>query len=213
MTLTTSLTDWTDIDIAAHEVARGLGILPGHSTVADGKAWFWSDNPLGNELFALLDRLTTLGFLEKRNEPDLQYRVAPQFRARLGIEDLWQRLSACSPVSLKLVVLRCADLARSREFFEALGLVLTLEQHGSGPQHYSAQLGETVLELYPASGPAVPTRIGIEVPDIQATIAAVAALGNYDYVVRFEPEREPSAALLRDPDGNKIHVSSRSHQR
>jgi catechol 2,3-dioxygenase-like lactoylglutathione lyase family enzyme len=39
--------------------------------------------------------------------------------------------------TLDHVVLRCADLERSRAFYEALGLTVVPEQHGAGPAHFS----------------------------------------------------------------------------
>jgi hypothetical protein len=94
MTLGAFLADWTDVDVAAHELARSLGAMPERSAMSDAKWVYWSNNPLGIELVALLERLTVLGFLEKRDEPDYQYRVAPRFRSRLGIEEIWQRFVA-----------------------------------------------------------------------------------------------------------------------
>jgi len=90
MTLATCLADWTDADVAAHALARCLGVLPDMSSVRDAKWVHWSSNPLGSELIALLDRLATLGFLERRDEPDLQYRVVPQFRDNLQIQGIWE---------------------------------------------------------------------------------------------------------------------------
>jgi catechol 2,3-dioxygenase-like lactoylglutathione lyase family enzyme len=53
---------------------------------------------------------------------------------------------------LTLIVLRCADIERSRAFYEQLGLSFTAEQHGSGPQHLACVLDDgAVLELYPRS--------------------------------------------------------------
>jgi lactoylglutathione lyase len=208
MSLAIFLTDWTDVDRAAHELARCLGVVPAGTAVADVKWVYWSNNGFGTELVALLDRLTLVGFLEKRNEPDCQYRLAPRFHGRLGLEEIRERFSPTSPVALKLVVLRCTDLASSRRFYEALGVVLALEQHGSGPQHYSALLGETVLELYPANAPVAPIRIGLSVADVRAAVTAVGALA--DCVLRFDPESAPPAALVRDPDGNKIELTLRT---
>jgi catechol 2,3-dioxygenase-like lactoylglutathione lyase family enzyme len=51
--------------------------------------------------------------------------------------------------AITLIVLRCADVERAREFYETLGLTLVAEQHGAGPRHYSTTIGRTVLELYP----------------------------------------------------------------
>lgn len=208
MTLTAFLTDWTDIDVAAHELARCLGALPHRSAMADAKWVYWSNNPLGIELVALLDRLTVLGLLEKREEPDYQYRSAPQFRSRLGVEEIWQRFAVPSQPELSLLVVQCADLVRSRQFYETLGLVFTPEQHGSGPHHYSARLGKTVLELYPAAAPTMPVRIGIGVADVAAAVAAARAFADCaDCVIRFEPDKSPHSALIRDPDENKIELT------
>jgi hypothetical protein len=51
--------------------------------------------------------------------------------------------------SLSLLVLRSSRLEAMRTFYEALGLTFVEEKHGAGPVHYSAQLGSTVLEIYP----------------------------------------------------------------
>ena len=100
---------------------------------------------------------------------------------------------------LTLVVLRCADLERSRRFYEALGLELTPEQHGSGPRHYAARLGQTVLELYPdASGSTRGLRLGLQLVDLPAAIYALAEIG----VV----PRSGSPPTLDDPDGHRLEL-------
>ena len=53
---------------------------------------------------------------------------------------------------LDYIVVRCADIERSREFYNALGLALVREQHGNGTVHYASDLGGAVLELYPSIG-------------------------------------------------------------
>ena len=93
MSLAAFLVDWTDMDVAAHDLARALGILPERSTMSDAKWVYWSNNLLGNKLVDLLDSLTAVGFLEKRNEPDFQYRIAPEFRSRLDVEKVWQHFA------------------------------------------------------------------------------------------------------------------------
>ena len=54
-------------------------------------------------------------------------------------------------VELDVIVLRCADLDMTRNFYEGLGIEFNEERHGQGPLHFSTQLGSAVLELYPAS--------------------------------------------------------------
>jgi hypothetical protein len=79
-TLRTALTDWTDIDGAAHVLAQCLGVVPSGLQMQEIKWVYWSSNPLGNMLYRTLDRLAELGVLEKREEPDLQYRWCSAYR-------------------------------------------------------------------------------------------------------------------------------------
>ena len=69
-----ALADWTDFDVSAHMLAKCLGIMPSGLEMNEAKWVYWSDNPLGNMLYGTLERLLELGALEKREEPDLQYR-------------------------------------------------------------------------------------------------------------------------------------------
>jgi len=62
---------------------------------------------------------------------------------------------------LNLLVLQCSDIRATCQFYTALGVCFTQEQHGSGPVHYAAELdGGMVLELYPAKGEPDNTRLG-----------------------------------------------------
>lgn len=55
-----------------------------------------------------------------------------------------------APRSL-LAVLVCPDIEVTRAFYEGLGLSFVREQHGNGPEHYAARIGDAVLELYPTT--------------------------------------------------------------
>jgi hypothetical protein len=79
-TLRVALGDWTDFDISAHVLAQCLGIMPTGTGMNEAKWVYWSDNPLGNMLYGTLERLLDLGALEKREEPDLQYRWRSAYR-------------------------------------------------------------------------------------------------------------------------------------
>ena len=107
-------------------------------------------------------------------------------------------------VTLTLLVLRCGDLDASRRFYSALGLVLTTEQHASGPVHSSGQLGPTVLELYPAQSTTTSTRLGIAVPSVATALAALRSLGGR---IDREPTPEHGSCLVRDPDGNAVELT------
>ena len=104
---------------------------------------------------------------------------------------------------LTLVVLRCADLERSRRFYEALGLALMPEQHGGGPRHYSARVRETVIEFYPdASGSTRGLRLGLRLVDLSAAISALVEIGAVP--------RPGSPVTVDDPDGHRLELHSAS---
>jgi catechol 2,3-dioxygenase-like lactoylglutathione lyase family enzyme len=106
--------------------------------------------------------------------------------------------------AVTLLVLRCADVERSRAFYEALGLTMRAEQHGGGPRHYSSRVGETILELYPRGE--IETRglrFGLRVGDVAGVLVSAARHGGK--VLRVAADTGP-AALLEDLDGHKIEL-------
>jgi hypothetical protein len=74
-TLQESLNDWTDWDVAAFALGIALGVFEA-GTFHRHKGVFWSNNNLGNGLHAALGALGDAGVLERRDEPDDQYRWA-----------------------------------------------------------------------------------------------------------------------------------------
>jgi catechol 2,3-dioxygenase-like lactoylglutathione lyase family enzyme len=107
--------------------------------------------------------------------------------------------------AITLIVLRCADVERTHEFYEALGLALVAEQHGAGPRHYSTTIGRTVLELYPRRGSETRgVRLGLSVSDLATVVRAVERVGGR--VVRTEATQPPSA-IVEDPDGHTIELT------
>lgn len=81
MNLKIQLNEWVDWDVAAYNLAQSLGIVDGMVNFAtDAKHVFWSDNPLGNTLQGILKELVFCQVLERRDEPDVQYRWNPTFK-------------------------------------------------------------------------------------------------------------------------------------
>ena len=85
-TLREALRDWTDIDVAAHSLACCVGVFPFGAIDPFPKWVYWSKNPLGEALVRTLDEYVALGVLEKRDEPDLQYRWSADHRKNSGLE-------------------------------------------------------------------------------------------------------------------------------
>jgi lactoylglutathione lyase len=113
-----------------------------------------------------------------------------------------------SSVALNLVVLRSSDIARAAEFYTKLGLRFTRHQHGNGPEHFAAELGSGVFELYPVApdGPStLGTRVGFSVPSLDAAIASLAA---YPGAILAAPKDSPwgRRAVIADPDGHRVEL-------
>jgi predicted enzyme related to lactoylglutathione lyase len=109
--------------------------------------------------------------------------------------------------ALNLVVIRSADLERAAGFYAALGVRLTPERHGSGPEHLAGQAGDVVLEVYPRgeSGDTVGVRLGFRVARAAAAVAAAQAAGGS---VVSPPRESPWGlrAVVADPDGHRVEL-------
>src|SRR5881227_1917547 len=82
--------------------------------------------------------------------------------------------------ALNLLVIRSPDIDRSARFYQLLGLTFTKHTHGTGPQHYAAELGSAVFEIYPRrdeNDSTTSTRLGFKVPNLDQTIAALQQSG------------------------------------
>ncbi len=108
--------------------------------------------------------------------------------------------------AVTFVVLRCADIERARMFYEALGLTLQSERHGSGPRHYSTVIGQTVVELYPETTQqsTLGIRLGLRVTNVAEILRAVEEIGGT--VLRANLESLPPSVVLRDFDGHKLEL-------
>lgn len=81
----TSLRDikeWTDCDFVEYDFMVLLGLIDPIKSEFNGKAKhvFWSSNDVGTSIHEMLETLVKLGMLEKRDEPDLQYRWNQEFK-------------------------------------------------------------------------------------------------------------------------------------
>jgi predicted enzyme related to lactoylglutathione lyase len=113
-------------------------------------------------------------------------------------------------VALNLVVIQARDLETTRQFYDCLGLALRREQHGRSPEHYAAQLGSTVFEVYPCNvgTPLGCIRIGFQVSSLEPTLSA---LRQQSAKILTEPHDSPwgRRAVVQDPDGNRVELTER----
>lgn len=130
-------------------------------------------------------------------------------------DKLWE-LTTTNPVSasatagtaeLTLIVVYAQDIAASKQFYETLGLAFRREQHG-GPEHYAAQIGDIVFEVYPRQVPGcdpAPLRIGFRVPSVDQTIESLSKLG----ARLVKPAADTPwgrRAVVKDPDGYIVEI-------
>jgi hypothetical protein len=73
VTLAVDLAQWTDWDAAAFVLGLNLGLFQ-NSQFAGVKYIFWSDTELGEGLHDALLALVRAGVLDRREEPDEQFR-------------------------------------------------------------------------------------------------------------------------------------------
>src|SRR6266700_1662965 len=109
---------------------------------------------------------------------------------------------------LSLLVIRSQNIDKLAKFYAALGLHFTKHRHGQGPVHLSADLGETVFEIYPsvsAEDTTASTRLGFSVPSLSDVLTDLRGM---DAPVLVEPGDSPYGrrAVVKDFDGHKVEL-------
>ncbi len=105
-------------------------------------------------------------------------------------------------MNVSLIVIRCADLEASKDFYSNFGLKFTLEKHGNGPKHYASEVNGIVFELYPSNGEACKdnTRLGFKLPELKSGLSRLTVVSTYEF-------NGQSVFVVQDPDGRKVELS------
>lgn len=114
--------------------------------------------------------------------------------------------------ALSLIVLRAINIEVSLAFYQALGVTFIQEQHGSGPVHYSCDLGGVILELYPAKAGSSQkvntdtTMLGFKVTSLASTLAKLNTLGIES---KSAPQKSEWGLWVNviDPSGYTVQIS------
>lgn len=77
MSLRDHLADWTDWDGAGYALGLSLGLFEGLNFQTGAKHVFRTDNALGEGLHDALLALARAGVLERREDPDEEFRWNP----------------------------------------------------------------------------------------------------------------------------------------
>jgi lactoylglutathione lyase len=118
-----------------------------------------------------------------------------------------------SSPALSLMVLRTAKMESALGFYRALGFEFVEEKHGSGPVHYSTQIGSTVMEIFPGetaeplgrkAGGA--TMLGFTVASVDEAVTAAQRL-NAQIVTAPTDSPWGRRAVVVDLDGRGIELS------
>ena len=110
---------------------------------------------------------------------------------------------------IRLLVVRTGNPKRLADFYSLFGLTFEYHKHGNSPFHYTAAMGQTILEIYPLakeqSEPDVNLRLGFEIVSFSKTIQKLK-----DNNVPFLSEPAITdfgfMTIIADPDGRKIEL-------
>ncbi len=109
---------------------------------------------------------------------------------------------------LNLLVLRSLDMPTAVSFYQLLGLKFKPEKHGTGPEHYSSQIGDVVLEIYPAGAVTDvdrTTRLGFEVQELDEIVGILRANGHRVFS-RTQSFSLGLRSVIIDPDGRSVEL-------
>ena len=112
-----------------------------------------------------------------------------------------------------LIVLRAADIDKSRAFYVAVGLSFVEEQHGNGPIHLACKTDTLVVEIY--LGEDAPqldakhsgaTMLGFNVESLDAVLSELRVL---DVAPKSAPKVAPWGRWTNvvDPDGRVVQLN------
>lgn len=112
--------------------------------------------------------------------------------------------AVATTTAVNLLVLYVSDLEKSKKFYSLLGLHFVSEKHERGPAHYSASIGDLILELYPCpkSTPASRTRLGFRFTAATQLRERLQTEG----WKRLRELAESTVYLAKDPDDNAVEI-------
>ena len=112
-------------------------------------------------------------------------------------------------MDLKLIVIRTDEMKRLADFYSLLGLTFEYHKHNNSPLHYSATIGQTVLEIYPLTKGQSEVdknlRLGFSIDNFDSVILKLKEIGT---IFSLEPSQTDLGfiTIIEDPDGRKIEL-------
>lgn len=112
-------------------------------------------------------------------------------------------------MDIRLIVLRTGDIKKLVDFYSLFGLTFDYHKHGNSPFHYSASIGQTVLEIYPLTKSQTEAdknlRLGFGIDNFEQTVLTLKEL---QIPFSLEPTQTDFGfmAIISDPDERKIEL-------
>jgi lactoylglutathione lyase len=112
-------------------------------------------------------------------------------------------------MNIRLLVLRTGDIKRLADFYSLLGFSFEYHKHGNSPFHYSANVCQCVLEIYPLPKKQTTAdenlRLGFEIDNFDK---AVEKLKESQVVFITEPKQTEFGfmTIVLDSDGRKVEL-------
>lgn len=106
-------------------------------------------------------------------------------------------------ITLNLVMIRSEERDRALEFYRVLGLEFTKHRHGTGPEHYAAELDENASS--------VGTRLGFRVASVDAALENV-QLAGARVVAQAKDSPWRRRAVIADPNGHRVELVEASQR-
>ena len=112
-------------------------------------------------------------------------------------------------MDIRLLVLRTSDIKKLADFYSLFGLTFDYHKHGNSLFHYSASIGQTILEIYPLTKSQTEAdknlRLGFGIDNFDQTVLALKEL---QVSFSLEPTHTDFGfmAIISDPDERKIEL-------
>jgi len=112
-------------------------------------------------------------------------------------------------MNLNLLVIRSAIPQQLVEFYQQLGMAFEYHRHGNGPFHFSAQIGSTLLEIYPLGKGQEQAdkhlRLGFAIELFDARMEELQQQGIIFHQLPISTEWG-IMAVIEDPEGRKLEL-------
>ena len=112
-------------------------------------------------------------------------------------------------MDIRLLVLRTSDTKKLSDFYSLFGLIFDYHKHGNSPFHYSATIGQTVLEIYPLAKHQTEAdknfRVGFGIDNFDQTVLTLKEL-QVPFLIEPIQTNFGFMTIISDPDERKIEL-------